>query len=60
MKAAIIGIAEGLKGGGKGKGGGIFGGFMDAIKTFLIGGIGGALIAALPFLLKLAAFGSLV
>ena len=60
LKAAIIGIAEGLKGGGKGKGGGIFGGFMDAIKTFLIGGIGGALIAALPFLLKLAAIGSLV
>ena len=55
LKASIISITGDFKG----KGGGIFGGFMDAIKTFLIGGLGGALIAALPFLLKLAAIGSI-
>ena len=56
LKAAIISISGGLKGGAGKGGGGIFG----AIKTFLTGALGGLLIAALPFLLKLAAIGSLV
>ena len=56
LKAAIVSISKGLKGGVGGKGGGLF----DMIKAALAGGLMGALIAALPFLLKLAAIGSIV
>tara|TARA_Y100001970_G_scaffold18203_1_gene20432 strand:+ start:143 stop:1675 length:1533 start_codon:yes stop_codon:yes gene_type:complete len=52
LKAVIVDISKGLKGiDGKG-GGGLFGGM---IKSFLGGLFGGALIAALPVLLKIAA-----
>ena len=56
LKAAIISITGDLKGKGGGKGDGLFGGI---IKSFLGGLAGGALLAALPFLLKLAAVGSI-
>ena len=55
LKAAIVSISKGLKG-GVGKGGGLF----DALKSFLAGALGGALIAALPILLKLVALGGLI
>ena len=49
LKAVIVDITKSLKG-KDGKGGGLLGGL---IKSFLGGLFGGALIAALPFLLKL-------
>ena len=55
LKAVIVDITKSLKG-KDGKGGGLLGGL---IKSFLGGLFGGALIAALPFLLKLAAIGSI-
>ena len=55
LKAAIISITGDLKGkGGKGGGGGLLGGIL---KSFLSGLFGGALLAALPILLKIAAVG---
>jgi len=52
LKAAIISITGDLKGKGGGKGGGLFGGLLGAVA-------GGALLTALPLLLKIAAIGSI-
>ena len=56
LKAAIVSISKGLKGKGGAGGGGLFGG----IKSFLAGALGGALVAALPVLLSIAAIGGLI